>query len=122
MRDDKASKCAAILPRLLTVIGAACLLAACLPGYATEQHDDVKATRISVGLPFSPWIFFVREIKEERSPAGTIMPSFNQQMGITFISWSMLLLIVAQLLFYLAARAHKHFTPGQQATSEPNAS
>lgn len=88
-----------ITPKLLIALGIGCLVIACWHRYSSMKQNGMHSTRFSLGLPSSPWIRFVREATEEQSGAGSLTSSFNQRTGVEFISWSMLLLVVAQVLF-----------------------
>ena len=97
--------------KLLIALGIGCLVTGCWPSYATTERDSTHTARFSVGLPSSPWILFEREVTEERSDKGNFTSSFRQQAGVEFISWSMLLLLVSQLLFFLATKIRKWELP-----------
>lgn len=90
--------------KFLKILGIICLVTACLPSYSSTTEGNTQAIRIGVGLPFSPWILFVREVTEQRSGSGNFPSSFSQRLGVEFISWSVLLLVTAQLLFFVASK------------------
>lgn len=104
MADGNHSTCKKIPAKLLKILGIICLITACLPSYSSTTEGNTQAMRIGVGLPFSPWILFVREVTEQRSGSGNFTSSFNQRLGVEFISWSVFLLFVAQLLFFVASK------------------
>lgn len=88
------------VPRLL---GTALLIAGCLPSYSVTRQGDRQTTRISVGVPFSPWILFVREAGVQDGNPQNFPASFEQRASVQLLSWSVLLLFLAQAMFFVAA-------------------
>lgn len=111
MAEKQSSALKAVAPKLFAVLGAACLIIGCWPRYSKTEQNGTYSTRFSIGLPSSPWILFVRETTAEQSGAVNFTSSFNQSVGLELISWSMLLLVAAQVLFSGASWIRKRGPP-----------
>jgi hypothetical protein len=91
---------------LAIALGVACLLALLKPGYVHETPAaGEKRTRVTLGLPSSPWLQFNRIHIDRRveSPAGVShMYSDRTEWGVELVTWSGLLAVAGVGFLFLA--------------------